>query len=502
MKRWFATLAVAVFGLPVLMSCETNRNEVLQRGYAPGIRCADRDALTPSFAYANMGVRCAKDLPAAPKNDQAVSCGGMQCPPLQGYQVGCNAQEHCEYTNADASGWRQRDVWIFLPPGTFQMGGRDVEGGPANERPVHEVAFAKGYLISRYEGTVAQYEACEDSGDCSAPSVSDWDGEGFGVNRSAAGRGDHPQNGLKWNQAQAFCKWMGGRLPSEAEWEYAAAGPTRRTYPWGSAPVPDCDRAVFNEAGTISGYGCGSGGTMAVGSVPAGASFCGAMDMAGNVWEWTADYWHDSYNGAPTDGSAWITGCETPYRVRRGGGFSGADGESDSDAGAFDVIPEACMGGDASTGLKLTGAPCETDDECFGGLCLTKEFLGSFGLAYEVPGGACSKLPCVDNAECGEGGFCFDTTPFSGMPLSLCLPACEDFSDCRYSEGYQCYSDPLLPDASACLPGAIVVAIKCDDGVCDDNEKANPDLCVDGCGCGDGVCDQWDNAETCIKDCP
>ena len=500
MKRLSIALMVAGFGLPALLGCTTNELERLSRGYAPGHRCADRDALTPSFSYAHQGVRCARDLPAAA--DTGTQCGDTSCPTLDGYTTNCNDQGLCAYASADASGWRRWDAWVFLAPGTFPMGGREVEGGAANERPVHDVTFDDGFFIARYEAAVLQYEACEGEDQCKAPSVDDWDGDGWGLNRSANGRSDHPQNGLTWQQARDFCQWMGGRLPTESEWEYAAAGASRRTYPWGSAPVPDCDRAVINEAGDPAGYGCDSGGTWTVGSFPDGAAYSGALDMAGNVWEWVEDNWHDTYDGAPTDGSAWTGDCETPYRVRRGGSFREADGEDDADAGTFEAIPDACVtGGEVVTSLKKTGTPCVEDYECAGDLCLDKEFLGSFDLEYEVPGGACTKLPCIDNDECGDGGFCFNTLPFSGMPLSLCLPACEDSGDCRYSEGYQCYTDPLLPDDSACLPGSIVVAIRCDDALCDENEKANPDICIDGCGCGDGVCDEWDNPETCFKDC-
>jgi len=514
MKRPLLMLTVACIGLVVVYGCETNEVETLPRGYAAGIRCADRDALMPSLRYADMGVRCAKGVTAPEEADQVLVCGDTECPVVSGYMASCtkcpalpayppscNEGSHCEYANSDSSGWRRWDVWIFVPAGEFEMGGRAVEGGPGNERPIHTVTFAEGFFIARYEAVVAQYEACMADGDCTGASGDDWNGDGWGVNSSAGGRSDHPQNGLTWDQARGFCEWLGGRLPTEAEWEYAAAGPTGRRYPWGSAPRPDCDMAVFNESKGEKGYGCDTGGTWPVGSLPSGMAWSGAEDMAGNVWEWVGDFWHKNYTGAPDNGSAWTAACDTPYRVRRGGGFRDEDGGEESYAGDFDAIPDACVVGDTGDALKATGEPCEVDDECFGGLCLLPEFLASFGLEYDVPGGACSKLPCLDDSECGEGGYCFDTTPFSGMPLSLCLPACEDYSDCRYSEGYVCYGDPQIGDIKACLPGDIVTAIRCDDTVCDDNEKANPDICVDGCGCGDGVCDEWDNPETCVKDC-
>ena len=121
---------------------------------------------------------------------------------------------------------------------------------------------------------------------------------------------------VDWDQAKAYAEWVGGRLPSEAEWEYAArsAGKSRK-YPWGNE-APSCERTVMN----LGGWGCGRDATWPVCSKTAGNTEQGLCDMAGNVWEWTQDWYHDSYNGAPTDGSAW----ESPtgsHRVNRGGSW-------------------------------------------------------------------------------------------------------------------------------------------------------------------------------------
>ncbi len=250
-------------------------------------------------------------------------CGQEPCPPLAGYSVACNGQAHCEYTNEDPTGWKKWDVWIWIPPGEFQMGS-EGEGGLAEEQPVHAVTFTTGFYIGKYEIVVEQYEACVIAGGCWPADTSTWDAFGWGTNTSAKGRGQHPQNGLTPERAQFFCGWVipGGRLPTEAEHEYARTGPVHRLYPWGDSPAPTCgnDVAVFNEVGGPAGFGCGQGGTWPVGSKPAGAAWSGGLDMSGNLWEWCEDYYHDSYIGAPSDGSAWMDPA-TDARVIRGGSF-------------------------------------------------------------------------------------------------------------------------------------------------------------------------------------
>ncbi len=143
--------------------------------------------------------------------------------------------------------------------------------------------------------------------------MSSWQGQG--LNRVANGRSTHLQNGLQWQQAVDYCAWREMRLPTEAEWEYAAKGPVHRKYPWGDGPEPTCanDTAVFDENGNDAG--CDGNGTMAVGSKPAGASWSGALDMSGNVCEWTADCQHADYVGAAPDGSAWTDDCSGSRRI-------------------------------------------------------------------------------------------------------------------------------------------------------------------------------------------
>jgi formylglycine-generating enzyme required for sulfatase activity len=172
---------------------------------------------------------------------------------------------------------------VRVPAGTFQMGS---DSGAADEKPIHRVSGG-GFEIDRYEVTNARYAECVRAGTCKAPSLksSSVRSSYFGDTRF----GDYPVIHVSWEQASQFCTWTGGRLPSEAEWERAARGTQdSRTFPWGESQ-PDCSRANF--AGCV-------GDTDRVGRREAGMSPYGAFDMAGNVWEWTSDWYDHSYYGS------------------------------------------------------------------------------------------------------------------------------------------------------------------------------------------------------------
>ena len=181
-----------------------------------------------------------------------------------------------------------------------------------DEFPYHEVNVSE-FEIDVAEVTQGQYRACvEHNGSCPEP-VSSPTHEY--CNWSESDREDHPANCISWSKASAYCEWVGKRLCSESEWEKAARGTDERIYPWGNEE-PSCDRTVM----TNGIYGCGEDRTWPVGSKPIGVH--GLHDMAGNVWEWVEDDYHNTYEGAPSGGGAWIENPRTS-KIIRGGGLGG-----------------------------------------------------------------------------------------------------------------------------------------------------------------------------------
>ncbi|HSQ35153.1 MAG TPA: formylglycine-generating enzyme family protein, partial [Candidatus Binatia bacterium] len=188
---------------------------------------------------------------------------------------------------------------IYIPEGEFTIGSPSREGD-ADEHPAHKV-FMSGYWLGKTEVTFEQFDAfCQETG------LETPDDEGWG-------RGKRPVIYVSWHEANDFCNWLGKktglpfRLPSEAEWEKAA----RDRYPWGSMP-PTVDLANFNKEIMK---------TSPVGSYPDGASSYGVLDMAGNVWEWLADWYAADYykNSSDTDPQGPEEGEE---RSVRGGSWS------------------------------------------------------------------------------------------------------------------------------------------------------------------------------------
>ncbi|HEY3357498.1 MAG TPA: SUMF1/EgtB/PvdO family nonheme iron enzyme [Polyangia bacterium] len=232
-------------------------------------------------------------------------------------------REACNFRDDDCNGLVDDDpacpapaldpTRVTVPAGRLLMGS---DGGAPDERPVHAVAIG-AFAMDRYEVTNRRYEACVAAGRCAAPRLlSSHLRAHYLDDRTFA---DYPVVFVDFDQASEFCEHAGGRLPTEAEWELAARGTKdARTYPWGDDP-PDCSRANLGGPG-----GCAND-TDRVGRRPAGASPYGAQDMAGNVWEWTAD-WYDARYYERSPGRDPRGPAEGTLKVVRGGCWqSGAD---------------------------------------------------------------------------------------------------------------------------------------------------------------------------------
>ena len=189
---------------------------------------------------------------------------------------------------------------VVIPAGSFDMGSND---GADNEKPVHRVTFAKGFAMGKTEVTQGQWKAI------------------MGDNPSKhAGCGDNcPVEMVSWKDAQTFIRKLNDktgkqyRLPSEAEWEYACRAGGAHLY---------CGSDNPDSAGWYGGMAtpAGNSGKTTNPVATKQANAFGLYDMSGNVWEWVEDSYHENYDGAPTDGSAWQG--DGALRVPRGGGWS------------------------------------------------------------------------------------------------------------------------------------------------------------------------------------
>jgi formylglycine-generating enzyme required for sulfatase activity len=195
---------------------------------------------------------------------------------------------------------------VYVSAGSFMMGS---EAGFENEKPVHKVTL-DGFWIDRMEVTNAQLWACVAAGACQPPSdPSSYTRDNYYGNPEYT---NYPVIQVSWEDARAFAEWAGGRLPTEAEWEYAARGPESLIYPWGNE-APSCELVNFNNC---------LGDTAEVGSYPDGASWVGALDMAGNVWEWV----NDRYGGYGAEPVVNPTGPDSgDYKALRGGAWLDID---------------------------------------------------------------------------------------------------------------------------------------------------------------------------------
>ncbi len=191
---------------------------------------------------------------------------------------------------------------VVVPPGDFTMGSNDTP----YEKPEHAIMIRRSFAIGRREVTFAEWDQCADAGICKhRPDDHGW------------GRGDRPAINISWDDAKLFVAWLSQktgqkyRLPSEAEWEYAARAGTKTPFWWG------------REAGTGHAQ-CDTCGSQTTKQVAVTGSYrpngFGLYDTAGNAAEWVEDCWNDNYRNAPRDGAAWTSG-DCRLRVLRGGNF-------------------------------------------------------------------------------------------------------------------------------------------------------------------------------------
>ena len=188
----------------------------------------------------------------------------------------------CESKSLEDTWTRPADemVMVYVPKGEFEMGTDDEDNHPAHVsgflgKPAHTVAL-DGFWFDRTEVANAQFQRCVEEGE--------WEAPGFlCMEFKDEAKTNHPFSCASWPQAETYCAWAGGRLPTEAEWEYAARGPQGFMYPWGDDEPND----------TLLNYTENVGDTTEVGSYPEGASWCGALNMGGNVMEWVSDWFGD-----------------------------------------------------------------------------------------------------------------------------------------------------------------------------------------------------------------
>ena len=251
------------------------------------LRAANRTSFNPAITASFIGFRCARsfspavaDAPLDVPTPTAEPPMEQSLPPRELAENGVSSNDEWTPYTEEFNGVEM----ALVPAGCYMMGS---ENGYENETPVHEQCFDKPFWIDVYEVTNAQYGS----------------GSVFGDNR--------PHVQVSWFDAVAHCESRGTRLPTEAEWEYAARGPDNLTYPWGDEFVAD-----------YVVYGDNSGGqTGNVGSRPGGASWVGALDMSGNVWDWVSSidggYPYRASDGREADGNT----DSSSSRVLRGGSW-------------------------------------------------------------------------------------------------------------------------------------------------------------------------------------
>jgi len=346
--------------------------------------------------------------------------------------------------------WFDGSTLVYIPAGDFSM------GTGAGDAPVHNVTL-DAYWVTRTEVTNAMYGQCVGTGSCTPP-VQELGGEVY----SNTAFSSHPITGVTWDQAQAYCTWIQGRLPTEAEWEKAARGAAGNPYPWGTAD-PTCD---------LLNFGTCLGRLTDVTSYADGASAYGLLGLAGNVFEWVADWYDEAYYGASP--AANPTGPESgELRVVRGSSFESDPDQLESairhyaapafhnyDTGFRCVVPDPkplapyCQLAAYVPSGQAGSATCELPSAAFRG----RYCASNFGyVTVDIPEGATYEVPerdftCTEATVDGqrrltcEGPRAREVTD----EITVCNPACSGSPDVTGAVTACDSGYTLAPGTSAC----------------------------------------------------
>lgn len=306
----------AVIPLPPMES-PAARQDAYELSFWESIRSSENPAEYRAYlnAYPNgrfAGLARTREQQYAARQPAAAAPPGQATPPPSGTAAMLREPPQSPASTPSGSSAAARTIrdcdgcpeLVLIPPGSFEMGSNELY---EFEKPVHGTTIRNGFYIGLREVTFEEWDACVDQGGC-AHRPSDRN----------LGRGRRPVTDIHWNDANAYLAWLSTktgrryRLPTEAEWEYAARGGAATSYPWGAAMVKErancigCNDPTRRQA-------------IEVGQFPANGF--GLYDVAGNAAEWVADCWSDSYRTTPRDGSAFNPpGCRE--RVLRGGSFN------------------------------------------------------------------------------------------------------------------------------------------------------------------------------------
>ena len=458
-------------------ACTTDSCDPARGCRTATISCDDGDACTADRCDAVTGCRhitvscddgdpCTVDAcaPASGCTNAPDPACAANCGPVEG---GCPAGFSCADDLCVAA-----NGTLYVPGGSFTMG-----CDPANpddilctvftmEQPQHGVSVS-GFAMDSTEVKRGDYRACSDAGACDALATA-----------SVCGTRDaQPVNCAAWQDAADYCAWAGGRLCTEAEWEYAARGSDGRLRPWGDEPA-SCAYAHLAEQASPN-HGCGTGATADVGSYPAGASPFGVLDLIGNVSEWTADFYGATYYASspavdppgPASGDRHVLRggnyLQTdPFFARASDRAYGSDVDLDDGQDGFgirccrDLSPCALLGDGAPCD---DGDPCTKDSTCQAGACGGGAPLCDDGdgcTADACDAGTCSHVALAEGALCDDGDPCWTG---GRCTYGVCMPgetplACDDGDDCTIDtclRGVGCQHD-ACPAGTTCVASACV----------------------------------------------